>query len=750
MSLSQKFLLISLSSIILLMALMAGLIWINTTTSFSKIEENDVIANLARAENIIKGNIAQLDTLSLDYANWTETYDYIDQPDPAYIDTNFNETTFQSQKLNILVLVRNSGEVLYGQDHNLDQNKAEDLPEGFADLIKPGGALVNYPNENSAIDGIANLPKGLLMVISRPVLTNDGTGPSRGVIIMGRWITSAMTKSFSDLVNLPGLMIEPVTSSSLPSDFSRVESNLTSGPKVISVGNDTVAGYQLNKDINSQPSIILRIEEPRYIYQQGLESFRSYVIMLVLACILFGVLVFVLMQVLVLSPIKHLTQMAGQVAKGDVSARMDYLQSKDEMGVLSRTFRDLVFYFSEATEFAVRLANGDLTGEIKPRSEEDVLSKALDNVALNLKQDVGKIVSSTRVLTQNASDVTGAANQVNLGTNDMAGQINRIYISTHQQAEMTQQAARTFGEMVDSIHDMSGNIQIETASIDESAKSSLQISSDISKVGSRVQQVTEKVNQAATAARNGSKTVEGTIESIGQIAAKNRLLAEKINEAGVRSNEISAIIATIDDIASQTNMLALNAAIEAARAGEHGKGFAVVADEVRKLAEKSTLATKEVGAIIRNIQQAVAEAILAAKEGENEANTGVEQAAQAHQALIDILGAIDTAINQAGQAQQAAQEVSGISHELAWSMEQLNHNALNNEKSTASILKRSKGINLSIENIAGISQENNLVIKQINQAAGGIDRQVSEVGQSMEKMNQMIAVLQEIVEKFRI
>lgn len=71
---------------------------------------------------------------------------------------------------------------------------------------------------------------------------------------------------------------------------------------------------------------------------------------------------------------------------------------------------------------------------------------------------------------------------------------------------------------------------------------------------------------------------------------------------GGQAENIGKVLGVINDIADQTNLLALNAAIEAARAGDAGRGFAVVADEVRKLAEKTMLATKEVGNAILAIQ----------------------------------------------------------------------------------------------------------------------------------------------------
>ena len=135
---------------------------------------------------------------------------------------------------------------------------------------------------------------------------------------------------------------------------------------------------------------------------------------------------------------------------------------------------------------------------------------------------------------------------------------------------------------------------------------------------SAVEELAATVNDISASAKSTAAAAEEAGEFVGQAGAQLGVSVEYVKELNAAmekisdsSQEISKIIATIENIAFQTNILALNAAVEAARAGTAGKGFAVVADEVRSLATRSDQAAKATKDLIQGSITAVTEGSLA-------------------------------------------------------------------------------------------------------------------------------------------
>ncbi|WP_224982005.1 methyl-accepting chemotaxis protein [Geomonas agri] len=196
------------------------------------------------------------------------------------------------------------------------------------------------------------------------------------------------------------------------------------------------------------------------------------------------------------------------------------------------------------------------------------------------------------------------------------------------------------------------------------ATASEEMAATAADIASNCHLAADGAKEAADATQAGFRVVSSTVAGIRERGEMTRASAKAVTTLGERSEQIGAIVATIEDIADQTNLLALNAAIEAARAGEQGRGFAVVADEVRALAERTTRATKEIGDMIKAIQQETRSAITAMEEGVHATERGAAEAAQLESALSRILEQVNAVSMQVSQIATAAEEQTATTSEI--------------------------------------------------------------------------------------
>ena len=339
-------------------------------------------------------------------------------------------------------------------------------------------------------------------------------------------------------------------------------------------------------------------------------------------------------------PLNEISGVAEKIAVGDLSVVVPASDRGDEVGSLYRIFSRMTRSLQEMAGIAKQIAASDLRMQVKPQSEKDVLGNAFALMVANLRRTTGELSDGVNVLASSASEILASTTQVASG------------------------AAET------------GTAISETTATVEEVKQTAQAASQKAKYVSDTAQKATQIGQA------GKKSVDASIEGMKRIQTQMESIAESVVKLSEQGQAIGEIIASVNDLAEQSNLLAVNAAIEAAKAGDQGKGFAVVAQEVKSLAEQSKQATSQVRGILGEIQKATTAAVLATEQGSKAVEAGMKQSSEAGESIRQLADSITESAQAASQIAASSQQQVVGTDQVALAMENIKQASAQNVAGT--------------------------------------------------------------------
>ena len=382
----------------------------------------------------------------------------------------------------------------------------------------------------------------------------------------------------------------------------------------------------------------------------------------------------------------EMRDVATAISEGDLhpGTRFD-VHEHDAGGLSGHAYARVIVELRAIAEQAGRIAAGDLSTVLEPRSERDELRLALARMTHGLRDTVGAI--------------SAAAEQVAAASDSMA----------REAAE----SGRTVAEMSRAVGEVAAGAQRHVDLVDAIQTRSAEVSEATGESAIAASAAADDAGRASALVAAGAGADAAATAAMETVRTTSEELTRSIRALDARSQRVAAMVDTIGGIAEQTNLLALNAAIEAARAGDGGRGFAVVAEEVRSLAEESRQATRSIVALVDEIRGGTERAVGVVEDGAARAQDGAR--------TVEAAGASFAAIGVAVEVTSGCvASIAGTVADLAAGSARMTEDVAD----AAAFAQQSSG---AAQQVSASTEETSLATAQIARSAGRLAQSADEL-----------------------
>jgi PAS domain S-box-containing protein len=344
MDLQKKTLIILVTFLILAIALTGVFVTSILLSNYQALEQEHMTKDLNLVVSQMNNEVSTLTAIDSDWAPWDETYDFVNGSNPDYIGKNINTYTFDNLHLSFMIITNRQGGIVYSGAYDQVNGTIIPVKASLLHEININSPLLNMTEPRADISGILMLPDAPVLITSQPIVHTDFSGTPQGVVIMGRYLDQDETNRLAGLT-VPSLSFDRVTDPEISSSILSAMEKTSDTPVIRPIDQNTVAGYALVRDIYGNPSLVLKITEPRDLYRQGTSTIFQFIVILLLTEMVFGFVMIFFLDRFVLSRIKSLGFQVRRIGTGSNRSSRVELAGRDELcdlaGEINRMLDDI-------------------------------------------------------------------------------------------------------------------------------------------------------------------------------------------------------------------------------------------------------------------------------------------------------------------------------------------------------------------------------------------------------------------------